>query len=211
MLLGKRFYDPEAGVFTQRDKAKDGMSYYAYTSGKVMTAMDPWGKFMGEVINPGGFNPFINLPIDHIRETLESNKKRLRDLLQDTKGCKRTDIYCVAKGWRSAQVQVEQYAGLKNIPDGTIWNAIVHCTAACNISRYCGSSLAKNANDNHEYLRWDGWNGPMGLWNNGVGLYVANGNGSCLEGCAAKANSGELAWLRPLPWIPIGYWPRIIW
>lgn len=42
-MLGTRFYDPEAGVFTQRDKAKDGLSYYAYTSGQVMTAVDPWG------------------------------------------------------------------------------------------------------------------------------------------------------------------------
>ena len=44
MLLGSRFYDPEAGVFTQRDAAKDGISYYAYTSGKVMVATDPWGR-----------------------------------------------------------------------------------------------------------------------------------------------------------------------
>ncbi len=44
LLLGSRFYDPEAGVFTQRDAAKDGLSYYAYTSGKVMTVVDPWGE-----------------------------------------------------------------------------------------------------------------------------------------------------------------------
>ena len=43
ILLGSRFYDPEAGVFTQRDPVKDGLSYYTYTSGSVMTAVDPWG------------------------------------------------------------------------------------------------------------------------------------------------------------------------
>ena len=43
-LLGKRYYDADAGVFCQRDAAKDGLSYYAYTSGKEMTATDPWGK-----------------------------------------------------------------------------------------------------------------------------------------------------------------------
>ena len=43
-LLGKRYYDADAGVFCQRDAAKDGLSYYAYTSGKVMRAIDPWGR-----------------------------------------------------------------------------------------------------------------------------------------------------------------------
>lgn len=44
MLLGSRFYDPEAGVIAQRDSAKDGLSYYAYTSGFPMVAVDPWGR-----------------------------------------------------------------------------------------------------------------------------------------------------------------------
>ncbi|MHB1459801.1 MAG: RHS repeat-associated core domain-containing protein [Armatimonadota bacterium] len=42
--VGTRFYDPDAGVFTQRDMAKDGLSYYAYTSGRSMVAVDPWGE-----------------------------------------------------------------------------------------------------------------------------------------------------------------------
>ncbi|MHB1459800.1 MAG: RHS repeat protein [Armatimonadota bacterium] len=43
LLLGTRFYDPDAGVFTQRDAAKDGLSWYSYTSGHSMVAVDPWG------------------------------------------------------------------------------------------------------------------------------------------------------------------------
>ncbi len=43
LLLGTRFYDPDAGVFTQRDAAKDGLSWYSYTSGQSMVAVDPWG------------------------------------------------------------------------------------------------------------------------------------------------------------------------
>ena len=41
--LATRFYDPEVGVFTQRDTAKNGLSYYSYTSGRSMVTMDPWG------------------------------------------------------------------------------------------------------------------------------------------------------------------------
>ncbi len=43
-LLGKRYYDADAGMFCQRDEAKDGLSYYSYTSGLQMTAVDPWGR-----------------------------------------------------------------------------------------------------------------------------------------------------------------------
>lgn len=42
--VGTRFYDPDAGVFTQRDMAKDGLSWYSYTSGHSMVAVDPWGE-----------------------------------------------------------------------------------------------------------------------------------------------------------------------
>ena len=51
MLLGSRFYDPEAGVFTQRDKAKDGRSHYSYSSGHPLTGVDPtgmiWCRYQG--------------------------------------------------------------------------------------------------------------------------------------------------------------------
>ena len=42
-LLGKRYYDADAGVFCQRDPAKDGLSWYAYTRGQVTKKVDPWG------------------------------------------------------------------------------------------------------------------------------------------------------------------------
>ena len=43
LQLGVRFYNPASGVFTQRDPVLDGVNWYAYVNGAVMTAVDPNG------------------------------------------------------------------------------------------------------------------------------------------------------------------------
>ena len=58
---GKRYDHADAGVFCQRDAAKDGLSYYAYTSGNVMRAVDPWGNvcMVDLYTNNGWFGTWI--------------------------------------------------------------------------------------------------------------------------------------------------------
>ncbi len=49
LLLGMRFYNPVTGVFTQRDPVLDGLNWYSYVSGGVMTAVDPSG--MAQIVD----------------------------------------------------------------------------------------------------------------------------------------------------------------
>ncbi|MBV6459715.1 MAG: hypothetical protein HONBIEJF_02867 [Fimbriimonadaceae bacterium] len=43
-LLGHRYYDPSAGRFLSRDKARDGGNWYAYCGNSPLTSADPTGK-----------------------------------------------------------------------------------------------------------------------------------------------------------------------
>ena len=45
---GFRFYDPEAGRYTQQDPNGDGINWYAYCGGNPMAGVDPWGLSIGE-------------------------------------------------------------------------------------------------------------------------------------------------------------------
>ncbi|MBV6459711.1 MAG: hypothetical protein HONBIEJF_02863 [Fimbriimonadaceae bacterium] len=43
-LLGHRYYDPSAGRFLSRDKARDGGNWYAYCGNSPLTNADPTGQ-----------------------------------------------------------------------------------------------------------------------------------------------------------------------
>ena len=54
LQLGVRFYNPAAGIFTQRDPVLDGVNWYSYTHGLVISRVDPSGMFaMGCLVGGG--------------------------------------------------------------------------------------------------------------------------------------------------------------
>ncbi|MBV6459719.1 MAG: hypothetical protein HONBIEJF_02871 [Fimbriimonadaceae bacterium] len=49
-LLGHRYYDPSAGRFLSRDKAKDGRNWYGYCGNSPLTSADPTGEFVWFIV-----------------------------------------------------------------------------------------------------------------------------------------------------------------
>ncbi len=61
LQLGVRFYNPATGVFTQRDPVLDGLNWYAYVGGGVMTAVDPSGLQVPDF--PYTSHPGLGVPV----------------------------------------------------------------------------------------------------------------------------------------------------
>jgi len=53
LLLRARYYDPEAGRFTSRDPAKDGLNWYAYCRQNPLIYVDPDGECPLPIITGG--------------------------------------------------------------------------------------------------------------------------------------------------------------
>ena len=89
-LVCKRCYDADAGVFCQRDSAKDGLSRSvcgccAYNSGQVMTAVDPGGMFtLDDSCTSSGYDEVIREAVRCINRGIgNKGNSRCQKLIRD--------------------------------------------------------------------------------------------------------------------------------
>jgi hypothetical protein len=192
MQLGVRFYDPEVGRFTQRDRIRTVVSDYAYVAGKPHRLVDPSGY-----TGVGG------------------NNGNMYENACSLKGCGFSikNARCAEQAGQEAMAEV--VARLGGMIDNTFSNAVLHCTMSCKMAAHCGRDVALCVTNNHEKYNWDPKRGSMDLWNNGVGIDIADNGlyapaqfGSCLDACIMAGITDRLRWFDPQPNRPFPVYPK---
>ncbi|MBV6459717.1 MAG: hypothetical protein HONBIEJF_02869 [Fimbriimonadaceae bacterium] len=86
-LLGHRYYDPSAGRFLSRDKARDGGNWYAYCGNSPLTNADPTGPIVHFILKKlAGIlkDILIDLAWDHVAKLIgKQHGARIHKVLGD--------------------------------------------------------------------------------------------------------------------------------